>query len=597
MSTLIHAKRHARAYFTMAFALSCMAWAGLANASRADDGEFPKTVRVGLPADPQTVALSDIEALRTWRGWLAEQEFVLDRCGVDFVSRTFVLELKDAAQLALIESVGFEVSPFDPLDNPAANPADAVPRGPGLDPQYFDPDDITTILNQTAEQHPDITRVFIVGTTIEGRNILGIEISDNPGIDEDEPAILLNGLHHSREVVTPHIVVDAIQHLTNGYEAADPQIVAWVRNYKTICVPMVNLDGSARVFSGDLNHRKNMRPVCTTGTNNPGVDLNRNYPYSWGANSPGNVICERGDGSSGSTCSDSYRGASASSEPETLAMIALADTIRFTIAVSYHSYGRFIDYPYACNDGNPDNRMPEHAVVDSMMRGMAAAIQPVNGVTYAVNSPVAAGPVNGDDTSWYYAHRGTYPFIVEVGTSFIPAFSAVNGLVNENRAGWRYLFGRLGQARIDLHVRDGCTPIEAEVTLLNYAYDTGELPRYTHLPFGRWTYVVPPHANYTIRVSKPGYVTQDVPIGVENSPIQVVVQLEPLSAPSILKGDMNGDCIVDGSDIAGFSTAWLSGDGATPSQVAAGDFTNDCAIDVTDLALFVDAALNGNVCP
>lgn len=596
MSPHTLANRRASIHFTLAFALSFLAWGCLASASRAEDGEFPKTVRVGLPADPQTAALPDIVALRNWREWLAHQDFLLDRCGVDLVGRSFVLELADATQLALIESVGFQVSPFDPLDDPAADPADAALRGGGPDPQYFDPDDIVAILNQTAEQHPDITRVIVVGTTVEGRNILGIEISDNPGMDEDEPAILLNGLHHSREVATPHIVVDAIQHLTNGYEAADPQIVAWVRNYKTICVPMVNVDGSVRVFSGDLNHRKNMQPVCTTGTNNPGVDLNRNYPYSWGANSGGNVACERGTGSSGSTCSDSYRGQSASSESETQAMIALADAFRFTIAVSYHSYGRFIDYPYACNDGVPDNRMPEHAVIDSMMRGMAAAIQPVNGVTYAVNSPVAAGPVNGDDTSWYYAHRGTYPFIVEVGTSFIPAFSTVSGLVNENRAGWRYLFDRLGQARIDLHVRDGCTPIEAEVTLLNYVYDTNELPRYTHLPFGRWSYVVSPNANYTIRVSKPGYVTQDVPIGVENSPVQVVVQLEPLSAPSILKGDMNGDCIVDGSDIAEFSTAWLSGDTANPSQVAAGDFTGDCVIDVTDLTLFVDAALNGNAC-
>ena len=278
-------------------------------------------------------------------------------------------------------------------------------------------------------------------------------------------------------------------------------------------------------------------------------------------------------------------------------MMALADLFQFTIAVSYHSFGRFIDYPYACNDGVPDLRMPEHAVVDAMMRGMSTAIQSVNNVTYDVNSPVAAGAVNGDDTSWYYAHKGTYPFIVEVGTAFEPPFSQVAGIVAENRAGWRSLYTRLEQARIDLHVKSGCQPIDAEVTLLNYVYDTDELPRFTTLPFGRWTYIVVPNATYNVRVSKPGYITQDVPVSVANAAVNVTIELQPVTAPAVLKGDMNEDCIVDGRDLDGFVNAYLAGVGAQTEQVVLADFTADCAVDESDIAPFVAAALAQPTCP
>lgn len=557
---------------------------------RADDppASFePRSLRATLPPSPAGIT-TDFDALKYWQSWLDEHEIMTDRCGIEAGEHRLILELSSAEDLSLLESNGFLLEDFF-----VGEPADGAPRG-SVDDQYFDPDEIAAMLTQIEIDHPGIARVFVVGMTIENRDILAIEISDHPGVDEDEPAVLLNGLHHAREVATPHIIMDAIDHLTDGYAANDPQIVAWVQNFKTICVPMVNPDGSARVFAGDIDHRKNVRGGCTTGSLNNGVDLNRNYPYHWGS---GTSNCNRGTGSSGSICSDSYRGTAATSEPETQAMMSLADLFHFTVAVSYHSYGRFIDYPYACNDGNPDLRMPEHAVIDQMMRSMSTAIQGVNGISYAVNSPIAAGPVNGDDTSWYYAHKGTYPFIVEVGTAFQPPFSQVAGIVAENRAGWRSLYSRLEQARIDLHVHSQCQPLDAEVTLLNYTYDTDELPRFTTLPFGRWTYIVPPNAIYTVRISKPGYITQDVPVAVANVPVDVSVELLPVTAPAILHGDMNSDCIVDGRDISPFVSAYLSGEAAPIDQLLRADFSADCMVGEADVAPFVEAALNEAICP
>ena len=227
--------------------------------------DTPRSIELRLPVSADRA--DDANSMREAIAWLVDHGAIVDRCGIDIAERRLVAEFADNAAVDQATAAGYVV-----LQDLSAGVAG--PRGAGVDPQYLDPAEVETFLNQTAADHPSITRVFSVGTTTDGRDILAIEISDQPGVVEDEPAILLNGLHHSREVVTPHIITDAIDVLTNGYAANDPQIVAWVQDYKSILIPMVNPDGSVRVHAGDVLHRKNTRPVCPAS--DPGVDLNRN---------------------------------------------------------------------------------------------------------------------------------------------------------------------------------------------------------------------------------------------------------------------------------------------------------------------------------
>ncbi|MFQ5461792.1 MAG: M14 family zinc carboxypeptidase [Phycisphaerae bacterium] len=469
----------------------------------------PLLVELALPGADGAQPLSDA-ARRTWLNWLGERGFGVDRCGLDPVAGTVSLDLSDERLLAPLVAAGFTIvrqETVSPL-------GDARTQS-----QYFDPTEIQTMLLQAAADHPAIAQAFVVGTTFEGRDVYAIEISNNPGVAEDEPAIQFNGQHHAREVATSHVVMDVVETLINGY-GIDPSVTQWVDNYKTVCVPMVNPDGVQYVFDVNSFWRKNRQfypPSCT------GVDLNRNYPYRWGPDRCGFA----------SDCfGDTYQGPSVASEQETQFMVQLARNYHFVMATSYHAYGRFIDYPYACSNGSSSGIMPEHGVIDEMMNGVADAIDAVDGVPrYTVFSPASAGALSGDDTSWYYADQGTYPFIIEVGTSFEPAFSSVSGIVARNQGGWRYMYERLGQARIDVHVADACTsePLEAEVTLTDFVFDTGESPRITFAPFGRWTFMVQPNATYTVRITKTGYASQEIPVAVGTTPTGVDVVLEPTS--------------------------------------------------------------------
>ena len=515
--------------------IALLCWAGVLLGSSAGAAAAGIRYRLVFPGFQQDQEMSFAE-VRFWHAWLLDNDY--DVAGFVRRSATVELILREADRLGPLTDTGFTVlerEPARPLADTAGGREVAA---------YVDPAELETFLYGEAADHPTITSLSVIGQTYEGRDIFALEISNNPGAPEDKPALLLNGMHHAREVVTPHVVMDAITYLTDGYAAADPKIVALVATYKIICVPMVNPDGSNRVHTVDNWHRKNMAPVCIGG--DQGVDLNRNYPYHWGS---GPLNCERGTGSSGSECSASYRGPSPSSEAETQAMIALAETHRPVIAVSYHSSGRFIDYPYACNDGNPDLSMPEHAVIDELMHGTADAIFGHDGVFYDVYSPIAIGPVNGDDTSWYYAHLGAYPLIIEVATSFQPSFASGMQSVARNRPGWLYLLDRLGEARLDLRVANHLTgqPLVAQVELLDFVFDTDELPRMSDGLFGRSRWLVAANDTYTVRASAVGYQTRSLPVAVANQPVDQTVLLLP---DGVVLGDGEPDGDIDLDDFA-----------------------------------------------
>lgn len=444
------------------------------------------------------------EVLSQWFDWVRDNGIAVDRCGVRPNRGTFVVDLVEDEELELLEANGFTV--LESSTVAATFPA-SVPE------EYFDPDEVEAALAWIALEHRDIVRLTVIGTTAGGNPIHAIEISDQPGVEEDEPAILFNGQHHAREVVTSHIVMDVVETLTDGY-LVDPEITDWVSNFKTVCVPMVNPDGVHHVFDTNPLWRRNRKvyPDCV------GVDLNRNYPYQWGP----------GCGSSGS-CNDTYRGPAPASERETLAMIALSEIYGFTMATSYHSYGRFIDYPYACADGTEGSLMPEHAVIDDLMHGIADAIATVDGIDYTVFSPTPLGGVNGDDTSWYYAHRGTYASIIEVGLSFAPSFDQAEGIIARNRAGWQHMYRRLSGSRIDVHVVDACSqePLVSEVRLIEANGTNGELARWTRMPFGRWTFLTLPGETYTVQTEHPVYGQRSRTVVAGDSPVTVELPLLP----------------------------------------------------------------------
>ena len=109
-----------------------------------------------------------------------------------------------------------------------------------------------------------------------------------------------------REWLTPQTVLYVAEHLLSQYQS-DPDVKLLVDNIEWYILPVANPDGYVYSWTTDR--------FCAESRNGYGVDLNRNWGYQWG-----------GEGSSGVTTSDLYRGPSAFSEPETQAARFLGGT-------------------------------------------------------------------------------------------------------------------------------------------------------------------------------------------------------------------------------------------------------------------------------
>src|SRR5258706_9888739 len=70
---------------------------------------------------------------------------------------------------------------------------------------YFTLAEMEALLDGWSAAYPSIcTPKFSIGQSIEGRDIWAIKVSDNPTVDEDEPEVRIDALHHAREPVSMH---------------------------------------------------------------------------------------------------------------------------------------------------------------------------------------------------------------------------------------------------------------------------------------------------------------------------------------------------------------------------------------------------------
>jgi carboxypeptidase T len=301
----------------------------------------------------------------------------------------------------------------------------------GPDSRYTDYNELMSILESYQARFPDLVKLESIGKSHEGREIWAVKISDNVADQENEPAIFFNAMHHAREVMTTEVALDMIEQLTGNY-GEDESVTGWVDQNEIWIIPMVNPDGNNKVWTSNSMWRKNTRGGY-------GVDINRNYPYAWGS-------C---GGSSGSTYSDTYRGPSAGSEPETQAVMELVSRINPVISVSYHSYSEIVIYPYGC-DGE---RADEREVVEGLGQQLAKTLVKDSGKgTYGAGTAwELLYAVDGGDIDWYHHAHKVLPYVIEVNSSsqgFQPPYSWRQSTVERMRPGWALMLNRLGQSGV-----------------------------------------------------------------------------------------------------------------------------------------------------
>lgn len=321
------------------------------------------------------------------------------------------------------------------FENQKANIRFAYPQSLSVAPDsdYKNPQEIEEFVHDIHARYPDITEIKSIGKSLEGRDIWAIKISDNASYKEQEPVMLVNGMHHAREVMTPEITTDMIEYLVTQY-GQDAEVTNWVDNSEIWVVPMFNVDGNNKMWNENSMWRKNTR-------NGHGVDINRNYPTGWNS-------C---NGSSGSTGAQDYRGTAPASEPETQAMMNLVASIKPVFNISYHSYSEIVIYPFGCKP----KRTPSEEAVETIGKEIGEKIDYKPGTAWEL-----LYNADGGDIDWMYTEHQVIPYVIEVNSmfqgGFHPSYKRMRDkTVLRNRAGWMHLLGRLQGPSLQGVVKNG----------------------------------------------------------------------------------------------------------------------------------------------
>ncbi|XP_072315270.1 carboxypeptidase Z-like [Eucyclogobius newberryi] len=209
---------------------------------------------------------------------------------------------------------------------------------------------MTNTLKRTEQRCPHIAQTYSIGQSSQGKELLVIEFSNNPGqhvLLEPEMKYVAN--MHGDEVVGRQLLIYLAQYLCSEYLLGNERIQNLVNGTRIHILPSLNPDGyeaaaaaqQDRRYSDDEGHSaaENWNIGRTNGQN---IDLNRNFPdltsivYSRRRNKR-----HRNDHI---PIPDFYWFGKVA--PETYAVMKWIRSIPFVLSANFHSGDLVVSYPY-----------------------------------------------------------------------------------------------------------------------------------------------------------------------------------------------------------------------------------------------------------
>ncbi|MEV5781157.1 M14 family metallopeptidase [Streptomyces sp. NPDC048448] len=350
---------------------------------------------------------------------------------VDEADEETVVVSGRADQARELRRLGYEVSPLGSAPNRSNGPGDLrLLDFPSADSKYHNYAETNAEIDQRLAAYPSIMSKRVIGKSYQGRDIVAIKVSDNVATDENEPEVLLTFHQHAREHLTVEMALYLLRELGAGY-GSDSRVTNMVNGREIWIVPDLNPDGGEYdIATGSYRSwRKNRQP--NSGSSYVGTDLNRNWNYKWGC-------C---GGSSGSTSSETYRGASAESAPE---VKVVADFVRSRVVggkqqiragIDFHTYSELVLWPFGYTTADTATGMTadDAAAFRTVGRKMAAS----NGYTPEQSSDLYITDGSIDDYLW--GSQKIFDFTFEMyptsssGGGFYPPDEVIERETSRNR--------------------------------------------------------------------------------------------------------------------------------------------------------------------
>jgi murein tripeptide amidase MpaA len=266
--------------------------------------------------------------------------------------------------------------------------------------------------NPTLASWSDIGDSWEKLTGIGGYDIMVLKLT-NSAIVGDKPKLVITTSTHPREYVPVELSTRFAEYLLGGY-GSNADATWLLDDHEVHLILFVNPDGRKQAENGSMWRKNTSTDYCGVTSPLRGVDLNRNFEFEWGC-------C---GGSSASECSETYRGMSPASEPETQAVqsylrsvfpdqrgpsISDAAPIDATgIYLDNHAFGELVLWSW----GFTNSVAPNGVELQTLGRKLAS----FNG--YEPQQGIELYPTDGTTDDFGYGDLGVASYTYEVGTNF-----------------------------------------------------------------------------------------------------------------------------------------------------------------------------------
>lgn len=260
-------------------------------------------------------------------------------------------------------------------------------------PQY------DSIMRFLASEYPLLCRLDTIGTSIRGKLVMALKISDNCSQNETEPEVFYSSTIHGNETGGFVLMLRLADYLLKNYET-DTRVRNLVDNLEIWINPLANPDGT--YYNGDLI-------VSPVRNNSNDYDLNRNFPDPI---TPNTV-----------------------KQKETIDMMRFLEKHRFVLSANFHSGEEVVNYPW-------DRWAREHADRDwfNMISRAYADTVHMNSIAGYMDY-LENGVTNGYD--WYPLYGGRQDYVtydlqgrevtIELDNNFVTPPTALDALWEYNR--------------------------------------------------------------------------------------------------------------------------------------------------------------------
>lgn len=353
-----------------------------------------------------------------------------------------------------------------------------------------------SIMQSFATLYPTLCDIDTIGTSINGKLVLVIRISNNPLAEEDEPEVFYSSTIHGDETGGYILMLRLAEYLLMNYNSSS-RIKNLVDNLEIWINPLANPDGT--YGSGDF-------VTSPTRGNANGVDLNRNFPDP---NFPGAV-----------------------QQKENIDMVRFMREHKFVISANFHAGVEVVNYPW-------DRWMRFHPDDDWLYHISRRYADIVH--LYAVPGYMTFkdnGITNGYD--WYPITGGRQDFVtwelhgrevtIELDDTKLTPAANLNSLWEYN---YRSLLDYIENALYGIHgkVTDFVSgePVAAKIFIAGHDADSSHV--YSDTLFGSFIRLIAP-GTWTLTFTADGYISKSVSVTVANELVTLLdVEMVPLVNP------------------------------------------------------------------